>query len=63
MCLAVSWAHESCAFVALPGVEAQDAEVVSNELNVPEVNDLALLALFIGGEEENPSHVWHSPSV
>jgi hypothetical protein len=24
---------------------------------------LALLALFIGGEEENPSHVWHSPSV
>jgi hypothetical protein len=37
-CPAASWAHESGAFVTLPGGKAQAAEVVGDELKVPKAN-------------------------
>jgi hypothetical protein len=40
-CSAVSWAHESDAFVALLGGKAQAAEVVGDELEVPKTNGFA----------------------
>jgi hypothetical protein len=57
-CPTTSWGHERGAFIAPPRGEAQAAEVVSDELEVPKANGFAkgestaLQTLTVGGDDD-----------